>query len=252
MGVVMFGLLKAMRAFTRRWYWNRQFLKNQQACLDSVMRDFASFLRVAHEPSSLARLQQTAPSPYGSAGRQRDALGPVTVEGYLKMIGKFVRDTGEIFPCKKSIADAIMRFHEGGRSYSHIRNFRIAAEWYMEFWGDPINLPHARKPARVIREFLEEAEVRAILKACKTSRETAIVATLAYSGLRIRELSCLAVSDIGWHDKSLLVREGKGLKDRIVCVSQACIDILRAYVQDKKKSRRIPFLQAHPAYCGGL
>lgn len=247
----MLRLLKTMRAFARRLYWNRLFLEDRQACLDRVMRDFEAFLRVGHEPSSEARPQRAA-SPYGSAGRRWDALGPVTVEGYVKMIRKLVKDAAEIFPRKKSITEAIMRFHEDERSYSHVRNFSIAAEWYMEFWGDPISLPRARKPSRVVREFLEEDEVRALLRACKTRRETALVATLAYSGLRIRELSRLAVSDIGWREHSLLVREGKGSKDRIVCVAQACIDSLRAYAPEGEKSPRIACLRAHPASCAGL
>jgi integrase len=214
----MLRLLKTMRAFVRRLYWNRLFLENRQACLDCVMRDFAAFLRVGHEPSPEARPER-ASSPYGSTGRRRDALGPVTVEGYVKMIRKLVKD---------------------------------AAEWYMEFWGDPISLPRARKPARVVREFLEEDEVRALLRACKTRRERALVATLAYSGLRIRELSRLLVSDIGWREKSLLVRGGKGSKDRIVCVAQACLDILRAYAAEGEKSPRTAFLQARPSYCAEL
>lgn len=190
------------------------------------MRGFCAFLRVAHDPD---------PGPEASA-RGGVGLGPVTVEGYEKMIRKFIKDTGEVFPHPQSITDAIMSFHQKGMSFSHIRNFRIAAQWYMKFWGTPIRLLKSRKPKRVIRDFLTQEEVRALLKACRSLRETAMVATLAYSGLRSRELSRLTVSDVDFDHDNLLVRDGKGLKDRIVFISQRCGEILRTYIQQTQKA----------------
>lgn len=151
-----------------------------------VMREFRTFLRVAHNPDP----------GLGPGGKGAEGLSPVTVEGYEKMIRKFVRDTGEAFPGSQSITDAIMSFHQKGASFSHIRNFRVAAEWYMKFWGYPLHLLKSKKPQRAIREFLTEEEVRTLFKACRNLRETAIVATLAYSGIRSREQSRLMVSDV--------------------------------------------------------
>lgn len=201
------------------------------------MGQFRAFLRVAHDLDP-----GLAPG-----GKSAEGLGPVTVEGYEKMIRKFVRDTGEVFPRSQSVASAIMSFHQKGTSFSHIRNFRVAAEWYMKFWGCPIHLLKSKRPQRAIREFLTQEEVRTLFKACRSLRETAIVATLAYSGIRSRELSRLNVSDVDFDHANLLVRDGKGLKDRIVFISQRCCQVLRAYIRGTQRGAQDILFSNDPA-----
>lgn len=54
--------------------------------------------------------------------------------------------------------------------------------------------------------------------------------TLAHAGLRLGELCDLRVGDVDLTGKRLVIREGKGKKDRAVPLSQATITALRAYL----------------------
>jgi len=232
----MVQAMRSLKTLACRWYWNRLYKRAPETYLNRIMDEFSAFLRVAHdgpsapsEPSGPCRAQEL---PVRFQNLAPEGLGPVTVEGYIKMLRKFVRDTGEICPCRETITAAMMSFHKREMSFSHVRNFRVAMEWYMKFWDDPIQLLKAKKPQRAIREFLTEEEVRKLLSATKNLREQAIVATLAYSGVRAKELCRLKPSDVSFENKNILVREGKGLKDRIVCISAGCMEILRKYIEE--------------------
>lgn len=107
----------------------------------------------------------------------------------------------------------------------------------MKFWKNPIVLAKPKKPQRLIREYLKKDEVKEIISLCRTLREKAIILTLAYSGIRLRELCALRVSDINPIERSVLVRDGKGSQDRIVYVPAKCVSVLKRYI---KKERRMP------------
>ena len=53
--------------------------------------------------------------------------------------------------------------------------------------------------------------------------------TLAHGGLRLGELRDLRVGDVDLTGKRLVIREGKGKKDRTIPLSQTTITALRAY-----------------------
>lgn len=166
-------------------------------------------------------------------------LGPVTVEGYVKMVRKFCRDIDAVYPVKEQVLEYILALHARRKSYSHIRNLSNGVEWLMKFWRDPIVLEKQKRPRRLIRAYLMEDEVKEIIAHCRTPREKAIVFTLAYSGMRLRELCSLKISDINHAERSILIRDGKGSQDRIVYVAQACLDILRQYTDSRLPDERI-------------
>lgn len=166
-------------------------------------------------------------------------LGPVTVEGYVKMVRKFCRDIEAMYPAKEQILEYILALHARRKSYSHIRNLSNGVEWFMKYWNDPIVLEKQKRPRRLIRAYLLENEVKEIIAHCRTPREKAIIFTLAYSGIRLRELHSLRISDLNFAERSILVRDGKGSQDRIVYVSQICIDVLRQFIEDKAPDDRI-------------
>lgn len=58
----------------------------------------------------------------------------------------------------------------------------------------------------------------------------AITTTLAYSGLRISELLNTKVSDINLQTKELVVRKGKGGKQRTVYLNTKIVNAIRAYL----------------------
>jgi len=66
------------------------------------------------------------------------------------------------------------------------------------------------------------------------SRNHAIVATLLYAGLRRNELLSLELTDVNLDTDSILIRHGKGNKDRWVPVHYKLKYILKRYLADRK------------------
>jgi len=53
---------------------------------------------------------------------------------------------------------------------------------------------------------------------------------MLHSGLRMSEVRRLKLGDIDWERRTVRIEQSKGLKDRLVPVSQAALDALRAYL----------------------
>lgn len=141
----------------------------------------------------------------------------------------------------------IVNLHNKKSSYSHIRNSSNGIEWYMRFWKNPIALAKPKKPQRLIREYLKKDEVKEIISFCRTLREKAIILTLAYSGVRLRELCTLRVSDINPIERSILVRDGKGSQDRIVYIPSKCVNGLERYIKKERGTWGDQIFQSQPS-----
>lgn len=117
----------------------------------------------------------------------------------------------------------------------------------MRFWKNPVVLAKPKKPQRLIREYLKKDEVKEIISCCGTSREKAIILTLAYSGIRLRELCALKVSDINPIERSVLVRDGKGSQDRIIYIPVKCANGLKRYIKKEKRAMEERIFQSQPS-----
>jgi site-specific recombinase XerD len=67
------------------------------------------------------------------------------------------------------------------------------------------------------------------------SRNTAILATFLFSGLRLKELINLQVTDVNFGNSEIFVLQGKGRKDRIVPIHPRLSPFLREYYQERQK-----------------
>lgn len=103
---------------------------------------------------------------------------------------------------------------------------------YREFLGTPLeNLEYeaARKPKRLPVVFSPD-EARRVLE--NMNGEYQLVAMLLYgAGLRISEALRLRVKDIDFAMQQLIVREGKGGKDRITLLPDRLIERLQSQIQ---------------------
>lgn len=102
----------------------------------------------------------------------------------------------------------------------------------MEYVGKPIKLGRPRKPKRIPKETLTEAEIPVILSACKNIRERTILTLLAYSGMRNEELCNLRVRDVDCGNNLVRIIQGKGSKDRCVPVTGECIKTVLQYLSE--------------------
>ena len=85
------------------------------------------------------------------------------------------------------------------------------------------------KKNRSIPDILTREEVGKLLQATKSLRDKALLATVYGAGLRISEAVSLKVSAIDSTNMQLFIRNGKGGKDRFAILSDANLNLLRAY-----------------------
>ncbi len=91
-------------------------------------------------------------------------------------------------------------------------------------WLD--GLEHAKRPAR-LPTVLTQSEVQRLLAAMSGTKW--LMASLLYgAGLRLRECLKLRVKDIDFEYRQLLVRDGKGAKDRVTMLPGSVIEPLRS------------------------
>ncbi len=85
------------------------------------------------------------------------------------------------------------------------------------------------KPSYRLPTVLNAAEVETVLTLPKIQtriglRDRAILETLYSTGIRRLELLHLKLTDIDWHKELILIRQGKGRKDRLIPIGErACL-----------------------------
>jgi len=90
-----------------------------------------------------------------------------------------------------------------------------------------------------VPRYLTDGDIQAVLRYCAMEAsllERVVVTTLLHTGIRACELANLKSADIiqvqgRW---KLHIHEGKGLKDRIIPLTQPCLELLRVWEKDGK------------------
>lgn len=162
----------------------------------------------------------------------RRGLSQVTVHDYVSAVRRLAPLLG-LAPTADAIEWHIEQMHKAGASYSHIVNTSLAIEAYCAFLGRPIKLGRPRKPKRLVRGVLNEAEVTLLIHAARTLREKAMIAVVAYAGLRNRELGRLRNSDVNLSGRYLFVRGTKPQKDRHANIAAPCAAVLAEYMRER-------------------
>ena len=90
------------------------------------------------------------------------------------------------------------------------------------------SLPGGRQPAR-LPEMLSRAEVQRVIAAGLTRKHRVLLTTAYATGVRVRELVHLKLTDLDAARGMIRVEQGKGAKDRYTILSSRLLDELRGY-----------------------
>jgi integrase/recombinase XerD len=121
---------------------------------------------------------------------------------------------------------------KNGRSGSTINQTINAIKFYYEIVLEmPNRFYDIERPIKSnpLPKVLNRNEVALILKNTRNIKHKCIVSLLYSAGLRLSELLNLKLTDIDGQSNTILVRSGKGRKDRITIISPALIKQLRNY-----------------------
>jgi integrase/recombinase XerD len=89
-------------------------------------------------------------------------------------------------------------------------------------------IPYGKQPKK-LPTVLSQEEVVQLLDAARPGRNRVMLQTAYSCGLRVGELLNLQVTDIDSSRMVVVVREGKGRKDRLAPLSARLLEVLRAY-----------------------
>ena len=98
---------------------------------------------------------------------------------------------------------------------------------------------HRPKRSKVLPNVLSKEEVKMILKVLVNKKHRAMLSLIYACGLRCGELLALQPAHLHVGNGFLLVRQGKGRKDRVVPLSERVMGLIQEYIEEYKPERYI-------------
>jgi len=157
---------------------------------------------------------------------QESYLG--TMKFFTRYFGKSPTDLGEAEI--KQYLHYLITEKKASRStvicaYSALKFFyknTLHREWEIE------NIPRMKKEKK-LPMILDVSEIEQLLQHTKNLKHRTILATTYSAGLRVSETANLKITDIDSKRMQIIVRGGKGKKDRRTILSEKNLKILREY-----------------------
>ena len=180
-----------------------------------------------------------------------EGKSPRTIAAYRESLARFhrcLREDGAPLDPDRIRPDHVIAYlvrfhaHRPDTRHRYFREVRCFCTWlraagYTE--NDPFRgLRNVRLP-RTIVPPLAPAEIARLIACCDGAtamgrRDRAILLTLLDTGIRCAEAVQLDLADCALTERRLLVRQGKGGKDRIVPFADRCADALVVYLADRR------------------
>jgi len=108
---------------------------------------------------------------------------------------------------------------------------------HRELYKNPckIDIHLAKRPKR-LPVVLSRHEIEQLISVVRNTKHRTLLATAYSAGLRVAETVALHVADIDLTEKTIIVRGGKGMKDRVTVLSARVLNELQVLVAGKKPS----------------
>ena len=182
-------------------------------------------------------------------------LSERTLVGYYGVIRRFVNLTGytEVEALtKRNIEDWIMQGRleykwsaktvvNALRTLSSFTKWCVEQNYLLEVPTEGIPIP---KIPKEIPKHLNKDDAMYLLEFTQSFpfdyqfekyRAIAIIATFMFTGIRSSELRNLYLSHVNLEEKTLVVRSGKGAKDRLIPIHPRLIIYLKNYLKERKR-----------------
>lgn len=162
---------------------------------------------------------------------------PKTIKTYMWGIGEFLKEHPEaVIRCdEEKIKDFLLNRKDGGLAAATINSYLNSIKY---FYKNIIKVPadikisFARRPKR-LPSVLTHKEVVRILGTFENIKHKWVVALAYGAGLRVSEVVNLKVKDLFFDQDLVIVRNGKGAKDRLTLLPEKLRDALKRYVGQK-------------------
>ena len=96
---------------------------------------------------------------------------------------------------------------------------------------NPVRNKHTLRMARPLPRYLTDDQVETFFKIVKGHRDRAVFMLMIRCGLRVEEVANVSLDAIDFKHRKILIKDGKGSKDRIVYMSDDVIHALLGYLR---------------------
>ncbi len=98
-----------------------------------------------------------------------------------------------------------------------------------------------QKREQKMREILTKNEIKQLINAPTNQKHQLLIGLLYATGIRVDELIHLKINDLDFNRRLLLVRQGKGKKDRYTLLSENIIQKIQEYLNNRKSQSEYLF-----------
>lgn len=164
-----------------------------------------------------------------------------TVENYAIDLRLFLAQTDK--PLKQISWREVDRFveqqHLQGLAATTINRRLNAIKHFFDFLvieeelllANPVKPSHYQRLGRPLPKKLTQAEVKQLFAKISNQMDRTLFLLMLRCGLRVSEVAQLKMADIDWEQQALLIKPGKGRKDRWLYLSPDAVVNLRECVQ---------------------
>lgn len=173
-----------------------------------------------------------------------------TVYGYIRFIKHFLKDVEkpllevETFDIRIWLAKmqqkVSLRTCENYRAYLSALYFWLEKEELIK--KNPMTKINPIKYVEEVKLSFSDVEIDTLRMTCVKIRDRAMIELLLCSGIRVSELAGLKINDVDFINKSILIREGKGGKQRVVYITDICLIYLQKYIKTRNDSLSYLFI----------
>lgn len=116
---------------------------------------------------------------------------------------------------------------------------------------NPVRKGSGLRLPRPLPRFLNDDEVIKLFKVITSPRDRAMFMLMLRTGLRVEEVSNVTLGAVDLKRSRLLVRQGKGGKDRLVYISRDACEALEAYLKVRPRSKSRGLFLVEKGNCRG-
>ena len=131
------------------------------------------------------------------------------------------------------------------RFYAYLRDEEEVRMKNPVIRGLALRLPHP------LPQHLKDNEVFIFLHRVKKVRDKAIFMLMLRCGLRVEEVANLTLNAIDYRRSQIMVRCGKGAKDRVVYISNDAAEALALYLHQRQRTREQKIFLVEKGRCKG-
>ena len=103
---------------------------------------------------------------------------------------------------------------------------------------NPVTGKRRLRVPKPLPKALQDQEVDQLLNAIESKRDMAMFKLMLRCGLRVEEVANLTTGAINLKQRRIMVRQGKGGKDRVVYISADALNALQMYLMERSSCRR--------------